>query len=267
MNKSARHFVFLFVFSICIIFSFPPSMSAQETEKPEIKGEPSVKPMLPEAEEKPSGDVSFFFDDADIYEVIQTVFGEVLKVNYVVDPKVKGRVNFRTSTPIPKSEVLPVMEIILRLNGIAVVEEGGLYKIIPISDILKEPAPIRFGRDPKAVELKGFAIIQVVQLQYVSSAEIIKILTPQLSQGGSILEVPPNFLIITDTDANVKKLLQIVEVFDSEKLRLAKPQVFVYFVQNSKAKNIAPILQKIFLGQKPSAPTPAKLPTIPSKTP
>jgi type II secretory pathway component GspD/PulD (secretin) len=140
-------------------------MSAQETEKPEIKGEPSVMPTLPEAEEKPSGDVSFFFDDADIYEVIQTVFGEVLKVNYIMDPKVKGRVNFRTSTPIPKSEVLPVMEIILRLNGIAVVEEGGLYKIIPISDILKEPAPIRFGRDPKAVELKSFAIIQVVQLQ------------------------------------------------------------------------------------------------------
>ncbi len=106
--------------------------------------------------------------------MIQTVFGEILKVNYIVDPKIKGRVNFRTTTPIPKTEVLPVMEIILRLNGIAVVEERGLYRIISIADIPKEPAPIRFGRDPEAVELKGIAIVQVVHLEYVTSAEIFK---------------------------------------------------------------------------------------------
>jgi type II secretory pathway component GspD/PulD (secretin) len=242
----------------------PPAPS--EVKPPEVKGEAPPKPAPPKPEKKPTADVSFFFDDADIYEVIQTVFGEVLKVNYIVDPKVKGRVNFRTTTPIPRDQVLPVMEIILRLNGVAVVEEGGLYRIISITDIPKEPAPIRFGRDPEAVELKGVAIVQVVQLQYVTSSEIIKILTPLLSQGGSIIEVPPNYLIIADTDANVKRLLQVVEIFDSEKLRLAKPQVFVYPVQNSKAKDVVNMLQQIFLGAKPSAPA-AKPPTTPLKTP
>ncbi len=198
--------------------------------------------------------------------MIQTIFGEVLKVNYIVDPKIKGRVNFRTTTPIPKDQVLPVMEIILRLNGIAVVEENGLYRIISIADIPKEPAPIRFGRDPKAVELKGVALVQVVQLQYIGSSEMIKILTPLLSQGGAVLDVPPNFLIIADTDANVKRLLQVVEIFDSEKLKLARPQVFVYPVQNSKAKDVAAMLQQIFLGAKPSAPAAAK-PTTAPKTP
>jgi general secretion pathway protein D len=222
----------------------------QSKENEEAGVQPPSPPEKKSTEVKKEAPVSFFFDDADIYEVIQTVFGEVLKLNYIVDPKVKGRVNFRTATPIPKDEVLPVMEIILRLNGIAVVEESGLYKIIPISNILKEPAPIRFGRNPGAVELKGVAIVQVVQLQYVTSTEIIKILTPLLSQGGSILDIAPNFLIIEDTDANVKRLLQVVETFDSEKLRLAKPQVFVYPVQNRKAKDIAATLQQIFLRYK-----------------
>jgi type II secretory pathway component GspD/PulD (secretin) len=235
-------------------------------EKPsEVKEEAPVKPISPKAEKKPA-DVSFFFDDADVYEVIQTIFGEVLKVNYIVDPKIKGRVNFRTTTPIPKDQVLPVMEIILRLNGIAVVEENGLYRIISIADIPKEPAPIRFGRDPKSVELKGIAIVQVVQLQYIGSSEMVKILTPLLSQGGAVLDVPPNFLIIADTDANVKRLLQVVEIFDSEKLKSARPQVFVYAVQNSKAKDVAAMLQQIFLGAKPSAPAAAK-PTTAAKTP
>ncbi len=245
----------------------PPS----EVKPPETKEGAPVGPVppkaeTPKAEKKPAADVSFFFDDADVYEVIQTVFGEVLKVNYIVDPKIKGRVNFRTTTPIPRDQVLPVMEIILRLNGIAVVEEKGLYRIIPITDIPKEPAPIRFGRDPEGVELKGVAIVQVVELKYIGSAEIIKILTPLLSQGGSIIDVPPSFLIIADTDANVKRLLQMVEIFDSEKLRAARPQVFVYPVQNSKAKDVANMLQQIFLGAKPSAPTPAKAPTAGRRT-
>ncbi len=239
----------------------PPS----EAKPPEVQEEVPVKPAPPKPERKPA-DVSFFFDDADVYEVIQTIFGEVLKVNYIVDPKIKGRVNFRTTTPIPKDDVLSVMEIILRLNGIAVVEEKGLYRIIAITDIPKEPAPIRFGRDPNAVELKGVAIVQVIQLQYISSTEIIKILTPLLSQGGSVLDVPPNFLILADTDANVKRLLQVVEIFDSEKLKLARPQVFVYAVQNGKAKDIGALLQQIFLGAKPATPAPTTQPTTTPRT-
>ncbi|HKZ56599.1 MAG TPA: secretin N-terminal domain-containing protein [Thermodesulfovibrionales bacterium] len=247
----------------------PPTEAQPPTEAkpPEAKEEEvPAKPEPTKPEKRPAADISFFFDDADIYEVIQTVFGEILKVNYIVDPKIKGRVNFRTTTPIPRTEVLPVMEIILRLNGIAVVEEMGLYRIISIADIPKEPAPIRFGRDPEAVELKGIATVQVVQLQYITSAEILKILTPLLSQGGAIIEVPPSFIIMADTDANVKRLLHVVEIFDSERLKLAKPQVFVYPVQNGKAKDVATMLQQIFLGQKPSAPTPAKT-TTPAKTP
>ena len=242
-----------------------PVLPPSEAKPPEVQEEVPVKPAPPKPERKPA-DVSFFFDDADVYEVIQTIFGEVLKVNYIVDPKIRGRVNFRTTTPIPKDDVLSVMEIILRLNGIAIVEEKGLYRIIAITDIPKEPAPIRFGRDPNAVELKGVAIVQVVQLQYISSTEIIKILTPLLSQGGSVLDVPPNFLIIADTDANVKRLLQVVEIFDSEKLKLARPQVYVYPVQNSKAKDIAAMLQQIFLGAKPATPASTTQPTTTPRT-
>ncbi|NWF51618.1 MAG: hypothetical protein HXY47_00860 [Nitrospirae bacterium] len=242
----------------------PAEEKPLELKPPEKKEEIPVMPVQPKIEKK-TADISFFFDDADVYEVIQTVFGEILKVNYIVDPKIKGRVNFRTTTPIPRSEVLTVMEIIFRLNGISVVEERGLYRIISISDIPKEPSPIRFGREPETVELKGIAIVQVIQLKYVTSSEMSKILTPMLSQGGAILEVPPSFIIIADTDANVKRLLQLVEIFDSEKLMLAMPQVFVYPVQNSKAKDVATMLQQIFLGQKPTPPTPAK--TTTTKTP
>ncbi len=81
------------------------------------------------------GDISFNFDDADIYEVIQTVFGDILKKNYMVDPSVKGRITFRTVSAVPKDDVLSLMEILLKMNGAGFIEENGLYKILPVDQI------------------------------------------------------------------------------------------------------------------------------------
>ncbi len=197
-----------------------------------------------------AGGSSFFFDDADVFEVIQTVFGEVLRVNYIIDSQVKGRVNFRTTTPIPRDNILPIMEIILRLNGIAVVEESGLYRIIPIANIAKEPAPIRFGNNPDSVELKGTAILQVVPLTFVNSTDMANILTPLLTQGGVIHDiVKRNMLIIADSDSNVRRLLQVVSMFDIDTYKDAsRSKIYVYPLQNSKSEHVAKILQQVLLG-------------------
>lgn len=210
---------------------------------------PAPRQQQPMRQVTPAGS-SFFFDDADIFEVAQTVFGEVLKVNYIIDPAVKGRVNFRTTTPIPRDKILPVMEIIFRLNGVAIVEESGLYRIIPIGGIAKEPAPIRFGKDPDSVELRGTALVQVAPIEFMNSAEMARIILPLLTQGGAVLDVPKkNFLIIADTDANVKRLLQLISMFDeSATASLSEPKIYVYPLQNSKADHISRILQQVLLG-------------------
>ena len=209
---------------------------------PAVPTQPRVSPAI--------GGSSFFFDDADVFEVIQTVFGEVLRVNYIIDPSIKGRVNFRTTTPIPRDKILSIMEIILRLNGIAVVEESGLYRIIPIGNIAKEPAPIRFGKDPDSFELKGTALMQLTPLTYINSSEMASILTPLLTQGGAIYDIQKkNILIIADTDANVRRLLQVVAMFDVDTYKDAsQPKVYVYALQNTKAEHIAKILQQVLLG-------------------
>jgi general secretion pathway protein D len=211
------------------------------------------------------GEISFNFDDADVYSVIQTIFGGVLKYNYIIDPKVKGRVNFRSVSPVSKEDVLPLMEVILRLNGIGVVEEGGLYRIIPIGDMPREPAPVKIGREPDKVVLQGLGLLQVVPIKYFTSTEMVRVLSPFLSANAVIVDVPKiNYLILVDTDANVKRLLQLVEIFDSEQLKQIKPQVFVYPVQNGKAEDLSNLLQQIYLGAKPS--TKAATPATPATT-
>jgi type II secretory pathway component GspD/PulD (secretin) len=193
--------------------------------------------------------VSLNFDDADIYSVIQTVFGEILRVNYTVDPKIKGRVTFRSVAPVEKDKVLPLMEVIFRLNDIAIVEEGGLNRIVPISSIAREPVPIYHGRELDSV--KGKSRLQVIPVKNMQSAEMVKLLTPFASEKAVIVNVPnTNQIIIVDTDSTVKRLLQLIEVHDTEQQKPRGAKVYVHHIQNGSAKEITELLQKIFLGAK-----------------
>jgi len=261
-----------------------PAPVAQPVQQPETQPEetPAAQPTphiatpakpTRAAAQQPSrsakrGDVSFNFDDADVYSVIQTIFGDVLRVNYIIDPRVKGRVNFRSVAPVSKEDVLPLMEVILRLNGVGIVEEGGLYRIVPIADLPKEPAPVGMGRDPEEIIITGKARLQVVPIKYIQSSEMTRILTPFMSASAVIVDVPKsNHIVIIDTDANVKRLLQLVDTFDNEKLKQVTPRVFVYAVQNSKAKDVAALLQQIFQKGGATQPTAPKTTTGTTTTP
>lgn len=234
----------------------PPSTINNNSSLNPVPSLPSLTAIANNRASIFQGHISLNFDDADIYSVIQTVFGEILKVNYIIDQKVKGRVTFRSVAPVLQKNVLPVMEVILRLNGVAIVEENSLYRIIPISELAREPAAINMGRSAEKVEIKGKALLQVVPIDHLQSSEIVKLVTPFVSVSAVIVDVPKtNHIIIVDTDANVKRLLQLIAVFDSEQQKKKGPQVFVHHVQNSKAKDIVAVLQHIFLGSKSSIQT------------
>ncbi len=200
--------------------------------------------------------ISLNFDDADVFSVIQTVFGDILRVNYIVDPRVKGRVTFRSVAPVSRDRVLPVMEVILRINGIGVVEESGLYRVVPISEVSREPSPVSIGRDPNKIPSTGKSLIQVIPIVYLQSTEIVKLITPFVTANAVVLDVPKsNQIIIVDTDASIKRILGLIETFDNETQKKKRAQVFVYPVQNGKAKDIASLLQQIFLGAKSASGT------------
>jgi len=226
-----------------------------ESQRPEegqaVPAESEKKPIVPPRAPQQyvaSGTVSFFFDDADIFEVAQTIFGDVLKVNYIIDPRVRGRVNFRTVTPIPRDEVLSVMEIILRLNGIGFVEEQGLYNIVPLDEVSKELVYAQIGKSPEkvAIELFTFKNLNLKD----SMAEIESALGLSL-KGGMVRVLPVyhmnSLIVVASSKEQLEYIRKWIEVFDNM-FSAARPKIFVYPVQNSKAKDVASLLQSIFSG-------------------
>ena len=188
--------------------------------------------------------VVFNFDNADLYEVIR-VMAEVLQINYIVDPRVKGVVNIHTSGQISSENAFPIFQSILRLNGATAVKKDGVYEIVPFGEGKKSsvlPSPTREpGKQPSEEKYT----IQIVSVKYIPVAEVSKMIKPFLSEGADIVEYPPgNIVIIGDIASNVKKSLDIIALFDID--IFTNLRVRIYPILNADVTEVAKEMERIF---------------------
>jgi general secretion pathway protein D len=209
--------------------SSPPTAPSPPTRPPEVPKGPGVV---------------INFDNADIYEVIR-VIAEILKINYIIDPKVKGVVNIHTAGQISAEEVFPIFQSILQLNGATAVKKGNLYEIVPLMDAKKLFIPPSVIGRPEKLPPEERYTIQIVSLKYIPVAEVSKLIKPFLSDGADIIEHPPhNILIIGDISSNVKKTLDIINLFDIDIFTDLK--VRIYPILNADVTEIAKEMERIF---------------------
>ncbi len=225
-----------------------PSVPAPSQEPaPVVPGPPSAatRPSPPvSATRTGSSGVVFNFDNADIYEVIR-VMSEILKINYIIDPRVKGVVNIHTSGQISSADVFPIFQSILRLNGATAVKRDGIYEIVPLPEAKKLPISPSSPQDSGKPASDERYIIQILSLKYVPVTEISKMIKPFLSDGADIVENPPsNILIIGDLASNVKKSMDIINLFDIDVF--TDLRVRIYPILNADVVEVAKEMEKIF---------------------
>jgi general secretion pathway protein D len=220
----------------------PPRAEVPTTPAPSSPPLPSPPVRLPEPPKAPG--VVFNFDNADLYEVIR-VMAEILKINYIVDPRVKGVVNIHTVGQIPSEDVFPIFQSILRLNGATAVKKGNVYEIVPFGDAKKISVPPSMSTEPGKPLSEERYTIQIISLKYVPVAEVSKLIKPFLSDGADIIEHPPhNILIINDIASNIRKSLDIIALFDID--IFAEMRVRIYPILNADVTEIAKEMERIF---------------------
>ena len=184
------------------------------------------------------------FDNADLYEVIR-VMSQMMKINYIIDPRVKGVVNIHTSGQIGQEELFPIFQAILKLNGATAALRGGIYEIVPFADAKKLAIePMKSKESGKAIPDEKYSI-QIIALKFIPSTEATKILKPFLSDGADIVEYSPqNILVIGDIASNIRKSLEIMELFDLDVF--ASQYVRIYPVTNADVNEVAKEMERIF---------------------
>ena len=189
--------------------------------------------------------ISLILDNADIYQVIR-IIGDALALNYVIDPAVQGTVNISTSDTLRTSDLLPLLETILKINGATMIQTGNFYQIVPANTAVREPVPLQ-NDVPEQVALDDRIVIQVVRMRYVAATEMSQLLTPYLSDAGNIVVYDSgNILLVSERRGNLRKLLDIVDIFDAGAFEGERVRMFP--VENAFPSDLIPDLRSIFAG-------------------
>jgi len=186
------------------------------------------------------GAYSLNFDEADLGEVAKVILSDILGQNCVLSPKVAGKVTLQTTDPLSKEELIPTLEMLLRMNNAVLVKDASIYHIEPASEALYSSsfaAPNTGGRS-------GFQV-RVIPVRNVAVQDIVDVIKP-LVQEKTILNVDStrNILIASGTPNELGRVMDMVSVFDVDVL---KGQSFGLFpLAHVEPETIIKELEEIF---------------------
>jgi general secretion pathway protein D len=190
-----------------------------------------------------SGDVvTLNFVNADIREVAKAVLGDLLGLNYVVDPRTQGTITVQTSRPLDRAELLPTLEVILRASGFDLSEVQGLYRLQPI-----EGSRATRGADAGAVAraIGAGGGVHVVALRFASAAELQKLLEPVVPQGFVLrADTTRNQLVVAGPRDELRAFTDLIDSFDVD--WLAGTSYALHPLQSGVARSLASDLERIF---------------------
>ena len=181
--------------------------------------------------------VEMNFEGADVQTVAKTLLGDILQLNFVVDPRVQGNVTLASSGPISRKDVLPAFESVLRMQNAAIVRSGDLVKIVPIPEAGGGGAISVGAGEP------GFGV-SLVPLRYTSASTVAKTAESFLSRPGAIRVVQSrNLLLVQGTTAERQAALDVVATFDVEWLQ--NQSVGVYPLKSTSPETMIGELERV----------------------
>ena len=157
-------------------------------------------------------EVTLNFSDADLVAVINSV-SQITGKNFIIDPRVKGRVTVVSSKPLNEDEVYNVFLSILQVHGFATVPTENAIKIIPDATAKQDATPYASSSRGPGDQL----ITRVLTIKHINAAQLVPILRPLVAQQGHLAAYPTtNVLIISDRASNISRIDRIIAEMDKE---------------------------------------------------
>ena len=182
--------------------------------------------------------VTLNLKDADINAVISTV-SKVTGKNFIVDPRVKGRVTIISSRPMDSAALYQVFLSILEVHGFAAIESGNVTKIVPDASAKQGALPLVSNDAPG----EGDEVVtKVIELRSVAAAQLVPILRPLVPQQGHLAAyAQSNILIISDRAANIERLTKIIQRIDTP----SSDKIEVITLNHASASEVVRILNTL----------------------
>jgi general secretion pathway protein D len=183
--------------------------------------------------------VTLNFVNADIDQVAKAI-GAATGKTIVVDPRVKGQITLVSEKPVDQDLAFKTLQSTLRMQGYVLLDDHGLFKVVPEADAKLEGVPTGTGNTP---QFKGDQIVtQIFKLQNESANNLLPVLRPLIAPNNTITAYPANnSLVITDYADNVRRIAAIIASIDGAN----GSAIEIVPVRNANALEVVALLQKM----------------------
>ena len=254
-----------FAFLVCTVALFAATESSAQSRSPSLlrsgaasRARRSAEPPANEAQsaaadEAQSGDAAepkeapaLNWDAAPVDIVLQT-YAEQIDKTILKDPAAPTptiTLKTREGQKLTKEEYLEAIEVVLEMNGIHLEPYGERFiRALPRKDVRKEGIPLIMDPETKLGDT-GRVVSMMIPFKNIGTEEAQKALEGFKSNSGILLVFErTNSILVTDTEQNINRMLEIARSID-----IATPvleNVFVRQVKNASAQDIKTALEAI----------------------
>jgi general secretion pathway protein D len=186
----------------------------------------------------PGEPVTLNFVNAEIDAVARTM-ATITGRNVVVDPRVKGTLTLITENPVPPLTAFAQFAAQLRVQGFAVVEAAGLYKIVPEADAKMQGGSVSVG---PALGGSNQIVTQIFKLTHEAANNLLPVLRPLIPPNNTItVNLGNNALVITDYADNLQRLARIIAALDIANAS----DLEIIPLKNALATDLVPLLVRL----------------------
>ena len=184
--------------------------------------------------------VSLNFEEAPLTEVVHAIMGDILELDYVVEHPINGQVTLRTRSPIPRDQLLEILESLLTANQAYLVRDANGRFFVSGSPEMRKLRP---GLSSSASAAVGYSTI-VVPLQFISAKNMAEILAPVANDDAFVrIDNLRNVLMLAGTRSQLEGWQEIITTFDVDLLE--GMSVGIYPIENSSIDEVEAALGEL----------------------
>ncbi|MDP1827542.1 MAG: type II secretion system secretin GspD [Archangium sp.] len=192
-------------FLLCLTLTFIPAIA-------------NAEPRAGCAELRKTARFTVYFERVDLEKLVQTVSDATCR-SFLLGENVKGKISIigpeNGKLMLDADQFYGAFLAALDVNGFTAVTQGRFTRIIEKPRARQFPVPV--VQDGEAFPSPNEVVTKVFRLHHAEAESLRAPIAAFVSQGGEVLPVPPDVLIVTDLVSNLQRIGKLLETLDVEK--------------------------------------------------
>lgn len=192
-------------------------------------------------------------------ETVLNYLSEAAGFVIVLESPVKGTIDMWSAQPVGRQEAVQLLNLALDKNGYTATVKGRNLIVRSKEDARKKNIPIRTGNDPRDIPDNAEMVMQIIPLERIDATQAAADLATLLPSSATITaNQDSNSLVVTDTQSNIRHIVELVSALDGSSGSVASMKVFT--LKNADPNEMAQLITNLFgtTGATGGQPTPGQ---------